>query len=342
MDQMDIDHTVDVPDTPDRLAARGINERNSFTEENHCSSVPCHSRQQKIFDEGSKDQPMVIDSGSRRHCRRPPKCMSSSSNSQHPINSTAFSLGSSSSSRNALLFRKGATEKNPSYQSHDSAQHLRTAIPSCISKSSSSQDDSFTDLPEKNLRRPVTIKVSPSRIPGNSHAEFRKLSGLVNGTSSSHGQRDFMTASHGASEGTDSVSRVGSNIASGEGVESAGNIQNKHNGFLSFDPIASPRINKQKRLVRNGCISPNNIAKAKQLAGKDANGSTTDANNDHGSVAPTSPHTSVDIRELVTEDNDYHTGKGKGVISIPCSSQGPDIGNKNLHRRNVYYPPLLV
>ncbi|KAL0322641.1 UNVERIFIED_CONTAM: hypothetical protein Sangu_1883400 [Sesamum angustifolium] len=175
MDQMDIDHTGDVPDTPDRLAAPGINGRNSFTEENHCSSMPCHSGQQKIVDEGSRDQPMVIDSGSRRHCRRAPKCTSSSSNSQHPINSTAFPLASSSSSRNALLFRKGATEKNPSYQSHDSAhtQHLRTARPSCISNSSSSQDDSFLDLPEKNLRRPVMGKVSPSKIPGNSHAEFR-------------------------------------------------------------------------------------------------------------------------------------------------------------------------
>ncbi|KAK4421706.1 Receptor homology region, transmembrane domain- and RING domain-containing protein 6 [Sesamum alatum] len=335
MDQMDIDHTVDVPDTPDRLAARGINGRNSFTEENHCSSMPCHSGQQKLFDEGSKDQPMVIDSGSRKHSRRPPKCTSISSNSQHPINSTAFPPASSSSSRNALLFRKGATEKNPSYQSHDSAhiQHLRTARPSCISKSSSSQDDSSVDLTEKNLRRPVTGKVSPSRIPGNSHIEFRKLSGLANGASSSLGRRDFMIASRSACEGTDNVSRVGSNIAFGEGVEFDGNIQNKHAGFLSFDPIASPRVNKQKRLVRNGCISPNNIAMAKQLAGKDANGSTTVANNNHGSMEPTSPHTSVDIGELVAEDNDIHTGKGKGVISHPCSSQGP-IGNKNLHSRS--------
>ncbi|KAL0322642.1 UNVERIFIED_CONTAM: hypothetical protein Sangu_1883500 [Sesamum angustifolium] len=142
-----------------------------------------------------------------------------------------------------------------------------------------------------------------------------------------------MTASHGACQGTDNVGRVGSNIAFGEGVEFVGNNQNKHDGFLSFDPIASPRINKQKRLVRNGCISPNNIAKAKQLAGKDANSSTTVANNNHGSVASTPPHISVDIRELVAEDDDSHTGKGKGVISHPCSSQGSDIGNKNLHRR---------
>ncbi|KAI3459615.1 hypothetical protein Pfo_016278 [Paulownia fortunei] len=329
MDQMDIGHTVDVPDTPDRLArlARpGINERSGVNEENHCSSMPRHLRQQNFFEEGAEDQPMVIDGGSRGLSLHPPKCTRSSSNSQHPINSADSSLASSSSSRNALLFRKGVTEKNPSYLNHDSihTQHLRSVRPLCISKSSSSHDDSFVDLTERNLHRPVIGNASRSGVPGNSRAEFRKMSGLANG------------ASCHASEETDNVNRVGSSIDFREGVEFVGNIKKKpgNGGFLSLDPIASPRVNKQKRLVRNGCISPNNIAKAKQLAGKEINGSVA-VDNNNGSMASCAPPISFDIRELVAEESDSHTGKGKGVISHPCSSKGPDFRNKNLHSRRL-------
>lgn len=334
---MDIDQTVDVPDTPDRLAKQGINGRSGVKTENHCSSLPCHG-QQKFFEEGSKDQPMVIDSGSRGRPLHPPKRTSSPSNFRHPTTSASFSLANSSSSRNAHLFRKGVTEKHPSYLSHDSMhkQHIQSVRPSCMSKSSSSsQDDSFLDLTERNLHRPVIGNASPSRVPGNNRADFRKRSGLANGTSS-HGLTNFPIASCNASEETNNMTRVGSSIAFGEGMEVVGSNNKKpgNDGFLSLDPVASPRVNKQKRLVRNGCISPNNIAKAKQLAGKDINDSVAVARN-NGSMASCALPISTDIRELVAEDSDSHAGKGKGVISHPCSSKGPDFPNKNSHSR--YY-----
>ncbi|KAK6145862.1 hypothetical protein DH2020_019731 [Rehmannia glutinosa] len=318
---MDIDHPVDVPDTPDRSTTQGINRRNGVEEESRRPSMHRHSRQQKILKEGSEDQPMVIDSGSRGFMH-PPKCSRSFNNSRHPNISTASSLASSSSRTH--LFRKGVTEKNPS---HDSIHnhHPRSVRPSCISKSSS-HDDDFVDPTERNLRRPVTGNASPSGFPGNNFAEFRKRSGLANGA-------NFPTTSR-ASEETNNMSRVGLSVDFLEGVEFVGSIQEKpgSGGFLPTDTVASPRVHKQKRLVRNGCISPNNIAKAKQLTDRDSNGSVAVAHN--GSKPSSAPPILVDINELVAEGSDSYTGKGKGVVTHPCSSKGPDFNYKNLHSRS--------
>ncbi|KAL7124206.1 hypothetical protein ABFS83_14G032800 [Erythranthe nasuta] len=302
MDEMDIDDIVEVPDTPDRLATQRINGRGGVREENHRSSFPYNnSLPQKFHEQGFKEEPMVIDGGRRNLPLHPPKLASSSSNSRNPINATGFTSNtSSSSSRNALLFRKGATEKNPSFQNR-------------VSKSSC-QDDSFIDLTERDLHRPGS---------GNMRAEFGKRSGLANGASSLHGLTNFSTTS--CNEKRDGVSGGGSSTVFGERLDFVGNNQKKpvNNGFLSRDPISSPKVNKQKRLVRNGCISPNNIAKAEQLSGKDINGSVGVACCNNGSVVSSAPPISVDIRELVAEDR-----KGKGALNHSWSSKGSDIKNK--------------
>ncbi|KAL6535128.1 hypothetical protein OROMI_026502 [Orobanche minor] len=298
MDQMDIDHIVDVPDTPDRLTRPGIYGKNAVENENRSPSTPCYSRQQNIFKEGSKDQPMIIDSGSRGLSVRPSKTTSISNNTRCPINSTGSSFSCSSSSRNGHLFRKGVTDTNPSYLSHNSIHnHLpRSVRPSCISKSYRG-DGSFVDLTERSMHRPVI--------------------GNVGGVGSSNEFR--------------------------EEVEFTGNnIQEKPcNGFLSLNSVASPGVNKQKRLVRNGCISPNNIAKAKQSTVKeDNNGSTAIAlnsssnnnnnNNNNGSKPSSAPSVSFNMRELVAEESDSYARKGKGVITHPCPSKEPASRNKNL------------
>lgn len=336
MDQMEIDDIVEVPDTPDRL--KRINGWSGVKEENRRSFIPSNSWQQKFSEDGGKDEPMIIDGRSKGLSLHPSKYTSSSTNSRHPTNSAAHSSMSSSPSRNTHLFRRGVTDKNPSYQSRDTThtQHPRSVRPSCISQSSPSQDDSVIDLTERTMHRPVSGNSSPKRVPGNIPAEFRKRSGLANAASSFHIPTSFPTASCDANGKTGHVNGGCSSTVFGERVESVGNIHKKpvnNNGFLSSDPIAVPRVNKQKRLVRNGCISPNNIAKAKQLPGKDVNGSVAYHNN--GSAASSGPPISITIRELVAEDSDSCTGKGKGVVSHPGSSRGPDIENKNSDSR--YY-----
>ncbi|KAH6768394.1 hypothetical protein C2S51_013730 [Perilla frutescens var. frutescens] len=318
IDRMDIDQIVDVPDTPVRLAKHGMDGRNGGKTENQRSSLPCHGW--KTFaEEGSRDQPMIIDSGSPRLFLHPPKCSSSPNNSQRPPTSSSSSLASSSSSsRKANLFRK-VTEKKPSNLTHVSMhKHPGSVRTSFASKSSSSsQDDGILDLTERNFHRPACGNASPSAVPENNRANFPKRSVLPNVASFSHEVSNLANASRNGNEEANNASRGGLSIAFGD----------KKKPDLSLDPTAPARVNKQKRLVRNGCISPNNIAKAKQLVGKGINESVSVAHN-NGSMASNSPPVSTNIRELVAEENDSRTRKGKGVISHPYSS-------KNLHGRGL-------
>ncbi|KAL3812373.1 hypothetical protein ACJIZ3_013641 [Penstemon smallii] len=136
---------------------------------------------------------------------------------------------------------------------------------------------------------------------GISEAKFEKRPVLVNGPSCSHGPQKNPTVLENLSEVTDDISRVGST-----------------NGFLPL---------KQKRLVRNGCISPNNIAKTKKLSEKDINGSVANA-----SVVPSAPPVSID--NMIAEYHSSRNRKGKGVASQPCLSKEHDLKNKHLLSRS--------
>lgn len=77
-----------------------------------------------------------------------------------------------------------------------------------------------------------------------------------------------------------------------------------------------PHTIMRKRLVRNGCISPHNIAKAKQLAEISVN-DTTDAERN---AAPGNSHRVIDVDEVISKEKTATRAKGKGVIIHPCSS----------------------
>ncbi|XP_057783605.1 uncharacterized protein LOC131001277 [Salvia miltiorrhiza] len=341
MDHMDIDQIVEVPDTPDRLAKHGINGRNGVITENQRSSMPRLG--QKIFlEEGSRDQPMIIDSGSRGLSLHPSKRPSNFKNSQCPNTSASFSLVSSPSSRNGNLYRKVVTERKPSYLTHDSMhKSLESVRPSYPSKSSSSsQDDGISDPIEWSFLA-ARKNASSSTVPGNN-----ETSDLPTGTSS-HDLANLVNTSCNGNEEKKKPSRGGLSFGPGERVGFGGiNKKKPENGVVSSNPIAPPRVNKQKRLVRNGCISPINIAKAEQLVGNDVNSyvavghNTGFVANEHstGSRASDPPPVLIDIRDLVTEEDDSHSRKGKGMTSHPCSSRRLDWGTKNLHGRSSVNP----
>ncbi|XP_073119434.1 uncharacterized protein [Henckelia pumila] len=371
MNPVDGDDGVDVPDTPDRLFKRMINERSGDKEERHGSHIPFHLVQ-NFSEKGTEIQPLVvesgsrklsipakkytgsftntlrplnpaapsmasspsfknnprsmaIDNGSRRQPSHPPKCASSSSNSLHPINSAGFSMASSFSSKSPLLFRK----KAPTDQRDDSShtQHLQIEKPSFSYKSHSSfQDRAFVDLTEMSLHSPEHGNTLPGGMPGSGRSECSRRS---NGASSF---KDLLrsTSRSGAGEGTDNMTEVISSNGYGQCSEFVGNARNKpgDDGSLHHESIVSPRVNKQKRLVRNGCISPNNIAK---VAGKINNFCAPDSNDAITSGGPSAP---LDIKEFVSEGHNSRIRKGKGVIMYPCASKDPEIKNKNLPSRS--------
>lgn len=334
MDEMDIDQIVEVPDTPDRLVNHGINGRNGVRSENQRSSFPNNGG--KVFlGEGSRDQPMIIDSGSRGMSPRPPKSNHNPVNSQCPRTSASLSLASSPSSRNADLYRKGVTEKKPSYLTHDSMhKHLESARPSYTSKSySSSQDEGILDLNEWSLNERACGNASSSAVPGKNRADFQKRSGLPYLTPSSHDLSHSANISCNGNGEKKNPSRGGGlSVTFGDRVEFDSVDKKKpENVVLSSNPIAPPRVNRQKRLVRNGCISPNNIAKGKRLVG-DVSGSAAIEHNT-GSMVSNPPPVSIDIRDVVAEDEVSLSRKGKGVMSHPSSSRRLDLESKNKHCR---------
>ncbi|KAM7488550.1 hypothetical protein LguiB_026034 [Lonicera macranthoides] len=145
----------------------------------------------------------------------------------------------------------------------------------------------------------------PRGALGNTRAEeFRKLSVSANAFSSS--------ASSNVCKVRDTVDekcKAGSSFDRGKGIDFVVNSQ--------------PRAG-QKRLVRNGCISPLNIAKVKQSTELPNNSPVHARRDDVGAVASDDQPGMVDIRDLITETNDSHRFRGKGVINHPLSSKGPD------------------
>ncbi|XP_073307855.1 uncharacterized protein [Primulina huaijiensis] len=100
MNPVDTDDGVDVPDTPDRLAKRMINERSGVKEERHVSHIPSHLVQQILCEKEIEIQPLVLESGSRKLSTRATKGTSYFTNTLQPLNPAAPSVTSSSSFKN--------------------------------------------------------------------------------------------------------------------------------------------------------------------------------------------------------------------------------------------------
>ncbi|KAG6420018.1 hypothetical protein SASPL_116532 [Salvia splendens] len=199
----------------------------------------------------------------------------------------------SPSSRNSNLYRQGVAEKKPGYPTHDSMHKRVEAVrPSHPSKSSSSfHDDDILELSEWSLHGPARKNASPSAIPGNNRTDFQKRSDLPNGASSN----DLSNLTNICCNGSEEKKKPS-------------------------------RVSKQKRLVRNGCISPNNIAKAKQLVGNGVNSSvavghnTGPVANDHNIGSRLDLETkdllgrnSVNPSEKAVESVDYNGDAGNSI-----------------------------
>ncbi|KAK9062565.1 hypothetical protein SSX86_019752 [Deinandra increscens subsp. villosa] len=89
-----------------------------------------------------------------------------------------------------------------------------------------------------------------------------------------------------------------------------------------------PKVNRHKRLVRNGCISPNNIAKSKQVSERHDSSRVTNTASD-------GPSSKVDIKDLVSEAKDSYRFKGKGVSHHPHLHENPDSRNTHVIFKEV-------
>ncbi|CAK9155892.1 unnamed protein product [Ilex paraguariensis] len=348
MDYMDIDHIMDVPDTPDRLAAQNSSGRGYIKKESN-SSVADHLENRNFFDGGVTDRlrddsKVVIDNGSRRRPFCPPRSLNISDNSGNHCNATISTLGNSSSN-NGLLFRRRVAEKTAKNETKDHVHFQQTERGKAVrtSHSSAYRDGGVVDLAEQNGHAKEFEKAFPGGALGNSQAAESNGSTSAHGFSSFHTLANSLMKSSKACKGKEKlhVREVGSNFDSGKGSGIVGDSQPKlgKNASASVHSIiiTPPSVSRQKRLVRNGCISPHNIAKVNKLSGKQGSGPVDDGRSNTETVVSNVPRNPIDIRDIFAEDNNSQSAKGKGVMNQLSSLNEPDAKNKHSSSRYFIY-----
>ncbi|KAI4346146.1 hypothetical protein L6164_013221 [Bauhinia variegata] len=267
MEDIEIDQIVDVPDTPDRLAVRHIIDRKYVNN----PDVVDEKNEKRIIAENGKNRRLAI---------RP---VNNSNNDKVKNSSNCIHVSSSNkshASQNAPIFRRAPTgnifvhERTHSNGAGkmEKGKSTYTKFPS---ESSSHDDISVLDLTEEN-GLPQRLKQAFSHeskdIDTQDKIEWNTsigspflphVSDSFNRSSNAYpGKCKIEVNSHPGSIDTDR----------GKSIQLSGGSPQKREKQLSLHPCVSSRVNGQRRLVRNGCISPHNIATgAKQLTELNSN-----------------------------------------------------------------------
>lgn len=335
MEEMDIDQVVDVPDTPDRLAAR-----RTFGKE-------CVGIESDLSLDGSLRNPDFVDGkcmnglrGRDRNRRLVIRSRENLSNDEHKGTKNPLILSPSKNvyaSRNAHLFRR--LEKDEGYN-HKTRHSIRTedidkgkSICSKFPSKSSGyhEDTAFLDLTEQkgDMQNPKTVFPDGS-FEDPVATDKRKEKMLPVGGSSSNCIQDSHNASRNVYKGKekfvdDAFNHPSFTFGPGKGANKFTDSQCKAEKQMPMPGLSLilPRVSGQKRLVRNGCISPHNIAtRAKQLAERESASSTVEQSHLRFSESPPCP---MDIGDIVSRDNSGDRVKGKRIIihhSTPKEEQG--------------------
>ncbi|KAL7219951.1 hypothetical protein ACSBR2_012917 [Camellia fascicularis] len=336
-DYMDIDQVFDVPDTPGR--SQNINGRDCVEKESD-SSVPTHSGNTDFFDEATRNRPrdrskLVIDNGhSRRLPFRSGKNPSISNKSECDGDFT-ISLGNSSSSKNAHWFRRPAADKTSNHENKYflHSQHKENGKALCTSDSHACIENAVVDLTEQSGPARVSQNAFPNgALEDHQAKEIRKGPVSTNGFPFLPGIANSSMTAHNGCKGKEKIDdpcKGASGVDRGKGIFGVSQAKAGKSMSPSFFSIPLTRVSGQKRLVRNGCISPHNIAKAKQFGENHSNGSM-DVQNDKGT--PVLDCSSGLIRDLIAEDDNSH--RGQGVIHHPSSSKKVDAKTVDLSSRS--------
>jgi hypothetical protein len=348
MEEMDIDEVVDVPDTPDRLAARHIIGKECVGRERNLSLAASlrnpdfvdgkcmdglRGRGRLVNDNG-QNRRLVIRSRKNLSNDEPKGCGNSLLPSP-PENSDA--------SQNAHLFRRPVKDKSFIHKTRhsigtenmDKGKGICTKFPS---KSSGCEEGTaFSDLTEQNghTQKPKTVFPHDACIDLLVEDKRKEKILIIDGSSSNRILDSSKTSSN-AYKGKEKLEDNASKgpelaVAHGKGANMSNDSQHKTEKQMS-KPVQSltlPRVSGQKRLVRNGCISPHNIAtRAKQLAEGQTTSSTA-KQSPLGAVVSKSTPCLIKINDIVSEDNNSDRVKGKGVVIHPSTSK--EQGDKIIH-----------
>lgn len=315
MEDMEIDQIVDIPDTPDRLSTRHFGRRYAG------NSDGC------VNEKGERVPPVAESSKNGRLAF----CLSKSSNSGGMNNRIdASSSNNSHASQNAPIFRRFQTEKSLNKEFAHTSGSERTekgknVCPELPSKSSfnSGRGVTFFDLTKEN-EQPQNLRPFFSHHGHGSKdnaTDAKKDGKRIIENSPISCIPDSSNTSSNALRGKckiDDKSHLFSNTAvdRGKSIDLSNDSQQKTEKHVSLSPrlVAVPRFRGQKRLVRNGCISPYNIAaRAKQSVEQN------DVEQSHV-VADVSSNTShMSINDIVADERSGYRMKGKEFFMHPSS-----------------------
>ncbi|OMO88307.1 Zinc finger, RING/FYVE/PHD-type [Corchorus olitorius] len=333
MEDMDIDLVVDIPDTPDRLSSQRMNRGNRVEKESSSSVTGRFGGSSTAGEEywgrlTGRGRLLGENGHNREHYPHARKPFDKADEIERQKNTIV--LSSPENARGgASLFRKAAMERSRNSireQCMDKGKALYRKLPS---KSSRIQEDhAILDLTEQNVQKQMLEMAPPhdglkNRLPeGRREGQVPRSGGsyLRNASKGLATPRDNCKGKEKIDD--NGFTSVASDMVHGKGVGVShdSSLRVEKPLPISHHSVVPPRATGQKRLVRNGCISPQNIAiRTKQLNEQSQNSSKTEQN--FGIMVSKNP-SMMDISEIVAEDNNY--SKGKEVVH-PHTSKEHDM-----------------
>ncbi|KAL2326595.1 hypothetical protein Fmac_025653 [Flemingia macrophylla] len=301
-EDMNIDHIVEVPDTPDRITVR------------------CDDKKYL---------------GNPEHRGRGFNVADEMNNHSNYITSP---LEESYSSRNAPIFRRaqngkfighGATHSNGA-EKMEKGKTISSKFPS---KSSHHRPISILDLSEENGQFQQRKPSSAHRGTRDNATEDKKALKASIGNPSILVNADSSNTSRNALTGKcklDSKTLPAPNISvdCGKSISLSNDSQSRDEKQVPLPPRVSttPRGRGHKRLVRNGCISPYNIATREKQLAEQSSCQTKDVDLSHaGHSVSSNALLSISADDIVAGERGSGRVKGKEVVTHP-SSHGLNIG----------------
>uniref|UniRef100_A0A0V0IP85 Putative E3 ubiquitin-protein ligase RNF6-like n=1 Tax=Solanum chacoense TaxID=4108 RepID=A0A0V0IP85_SOLCH len=309
MDHLSSDNQWDIPDTPNRLAAKDMNGRRYANVESDLSASGNSVNGNGAAENGNQ----LNDNGfgRKRLFMRPPRGISMKS--ECDAKSSAFGMGDSLPSRNGVPFKVSSIPNSKE-------KHNLHLAKNGITESKSQQDRPVIDL-TKQIGSSTRVFVKSPAVGVQNIGRDEKYRSM-NEHSNFH--RMTSTPSSSTSKGKEiaDLVKLGLNKSRGE-KDSAIDAQLGARKDGSTSLANSPRVTGQKRLVRNGCISPMNIAKAKKPAEMEDNSILIHGLTDTSLTASSAGTSSDSAKEIISKDG-ISTVKGKGVVIHSSPSKEDD------------------
>ncbi|GKV35293.1 hypothetical protein SLEP1_g43589 [Rubroshorea leprosula] len=350
MEDMDLDLVMEVPDTPDRLLGKkniGREFPDNGKDVSVASQVGASDAMGEQYFDGLRGRNRLVR-GNGRHRKLQLHQSKSYCNGgikhQNEIVDLSSPDNNSYGSKNVSLFRRSSVDNNSKHETKNTIggqHHLAKGKAICSIVPSQSlgctKDGAFFDLTEQNGdSQPLEMAIPHSRLRNLLAEERREDQLSKNGDSFLHTTLNSSGKHSNTHKGKEKMDdnhceNVGSVLGKGKAIDpSGGSNETEKKMSASNHSVVLPGVAGKRRLVRNGCISPENIVVRTKQFGEHIQNSLEDVEQNHIENIVSSSPSRISIADIIAEENNYR--KGKGVID-PHTSMEHNINMINLSSR---------